>query len=174
MSKGGENERNVSKFLTKWLTGRTKPYMFWRNDASGGLATMHIENVHMTGDIKHLHPESEFFTDVFSIECKTGYPSTSFWQHFTTAKFGIQEFWVQACEDATKAFKYPMLIYRKKGRKQIVGIDHNVHEKLNDKIIGLNHIKISWGEKFPLRSCFLYDMIDFFDRVKPDDIRGLK
>ena len=45
MSKGGDNERNVSKFLTKWLTGKEKPYMFWRQDASGGLATVHVENV---------------------------------------------------------------------------------------------------------------------------------
>ena len=173
MSKGGENERNVSKFLTKWLTGVVKPYMFWRQDASGGIATMHIENSHMTGDICSIHPDSRFFTDIFSIECKTGYPSTSFWQHFTTAKFGIEEFWEQALNDAKKANKYPMLIYRKKGRKQIVGIDKYVQEKLKDKIKDLNHIVISWKEGSPYIDCVLYDMEDFFKRVDPDDIRRL-
>lgn len=173
MAKGSDFERNISKFLTKWLTGNTKPYMFWRSDASGGLATMHEENVHMTGDIKNLHPDSQFFTDIFSIECKNGYPSTSFWQHFNTTKFGIEDFWLQSIDDATKAGKHPMLIYRKKGRRIIVGIDKYIQEKLNKRLEGLNHIGVSWGREDAPESCFLYDMQTFFDRVKPDDIRRL-
>jgi hypothetical protein len=185
MSKGGENERNVSKFLTKWLTGKTKPYMFWRQDASGGIATMSIENCHMTGDICSVHPESRFFTDIFSIECKTGYPKTSFWQHFTDVKFGIEEFWQQALDDANKANKQPMLFYRKKGRKQIVGINRYIKEKLNDKIWRLNNIVVSWSPKKipkydpkfkqnPQEDCVLYDMENFFKKVSPDDIRRIK
>ena len=174
MAKGGDFERNISKFLTKWLTGKTKPYMFWRNDASGGLATMHIENIHMTGDIKSIHPDSEFFTDIFSVECKTGYPNTSFWQHWNSTKFGIENFWLQACGDACKAKKHPMLIYRKKGRKQILGIDKYIQEKLNKRLEGLNYIGVCWGDPDACKSCFLYDMEQFFDRVKPDDIRRLK
>jgi len=173
MAKGGDFERNISKFLTKWLTGKTKPYMFWRQDASGGLATVHIENYHMTGDITYLHPDSKFFIDIFSVECKNGYPSTSFWQHFTTTKFGIEEFWKQSCNDANKAKKHPMLIYRKKGRKRIVGIDKYTQERLNIKLKNLNHISISWNKENALRSCFLYDLEDFFDIVKPDDIREI-
>lgn len=174
MAKGGENERNVSKFLTKWLTGVEKPYMFWRQDASGGIATVHIENSHMTGDICSVHPDSRFFTDIFSIECKTGYPKTSFWQHFTKAHFGIEEFWEQALEDSKKANKHPMLIYRKKGRRQIVGIDKYVQEKLKTRINDLNHIVVSWKKESPYIDCVLYDMEDFFERVKPDDIRRLQ
>lgn len=173
MSKGGEYERNVSKFLTKWLTGKIKPYMFWRQDASGGLATVHIENSHMTGDICSTHPDSKFFTDIFSIECKNGYPKTSFWQHWTSSKFGIEEFWLQAIGDANKSNKHPMLFYRKKGRRQIVGIDKYIQERLNKRIKCLNHIGISWGKEDAPESCFLYDLEDFFDKVKPDDIREL-
>jgi len=173
MSKGGENERNVAKFLTKWLTGKSKPYMFWRQDASGGIATIHIENSHMTGDICSVHPDSKWFTDLFSIELKTGYKSTSFWQHFNSSKFGIEDFWLQACGDADKSKKHPMLIYRKKGRKQIVGIDKYIQKKLNKKLKVLNHVGVSWGEENKIESCFLYDMIDFFDSIKPDDMRNL-
>lgn len=184
MSKGGENERNVSKFLTKWLTGKTKPYMFWRQDASGGLATVHVENVHMTGDITHLHPDAKFFTDVFSIECKTGYPKTSFWQHFTDVEFGIQEFWQQALDDSDKAKKNPMLIYRKKYRSWIVGINRYIQDKLHDRISGLNNIEVCWSSKKiphydpkfkqnPTQDCILYDMETFFDKVNPDDIRRI-
>jgi hypothetical protein len=173
MAKGSDFERNISRFLTKWLTGKTKPYMFWRSDASGGLATMHEENVHMTGDIKHLHPDAQFLTDVFSIECKNGYPSTSFWQHFNTTKFGIENFWLQSIGDAVKAGKHPMLIYRKKGRRIIVGIDKYIQEKLNKRLKGLNHIGVCWGVEDTCENCYLYDMQDFFDSVQPEDIRGI-
>jgi hypothetical protein len=171
MAKGSEFERYISKFLTKWLTGKTKPYMFWRQDASGGIATIHFENCHMTGDICSVHPDSRFFMDVFSIECKTGYPKTSFWQHFKGAKFGIEEFWLQALRDAEKSSKNPLLIYRKKGRKSLLGINSNVEDKLFDKLKDLNKIIICWKD---IDDCILYDMESFFEKVKPDDIRNIK
>ena len=185
MGKGGVNERDVSKLLTKWLIGKTKPYMFWRQEASGALATIHVENEHMTGDIKHLHPDAKFFTDVFSIECKTGYPRTSFWQHFTKVEFGVEEFWKQTLEDCTRAKKHPMLIYRKKHRRFIVGIGREIQEKLNNRIMRLNHIVICWSPKKipkydpefkqnPEQDCILYDMEAFFNRVKPDDIKAIR
>jgi len=177
MAKGGDYERNIAKFLSKWLTGKTKPYMFWRQDASGGIATVHIENFHMTGDICSVHPDSRFFTDLFSIECKTGYPKTSFWQHFTSVKFGVEEFWSQALVDADKSNKHPMLFYRKKGRKQIVGINRFIQEKLYEKIRGLNHIMVYWSPEIkenPSQDCMLYDMVSFFENVTPDDIKVIK
>ena len=166
--KGGDNERDVSKFLSKWLTGSVKPYQFWRMDASGGLATVHEDNVHLTGDIKHLTTEAKFMTDVFSIECKTGYPKTSFWQHFSGAKFGIKEFWLQTLTDSEKSGKYPMLVYRKLGRKRIVGINSDVYQKLIFLLIDLNSIVIRWRE---IEDCFLFDFIDFFENIKPKDIK---
>jgi len=173
MAKGGEFERDTAKFLTKWLTGKNKPYMFWRQDASGGIATVHIENNHMTGDICSLHPDSRWFTNIFSIECKTGYKQTSFWQHFTSINFGIEEFWKQACNDGEKANKLPMLIYRKKGRKIIIGIDDRAYNKLNNKLSKLNHIRICWNKENTLCDCILFDMIDFFKIIKPDDIKEI-
>jgi len=182
MGKGGEFERNISKFLTKWLTGSKKPYMFWRQDASGGLATVHAENTHLTGDITYLHPEAKFFCDVFSIECKTGYPRTSIWQHFNKTKFNIEDFWNQALTDAKKSDKYPMLIYRKKGRKEIVGINSDVSNYFWKQLNDLNSIIISFGSRtYPreelnpvyFENCIFYDMKDFFERVKPNDIMNL-
>ena len=173
MAKGSEYERNISKFLTKWLTGKVKPYMYWRSDASGGLATVHEENIHMTGDIKHLHPDAKFLTDLLSIECKTGYKNTSFWQHFSPIKFSLQDFWSQACTDAEKASKHPLLIYRKKNRRMIVGIDKYLQERLIERLSDLNHIKVSWGKETSLRDCYIYDMEYFFGMVRPDDIRRI-
>jgi len=168
MSKGGKNERDVAKFLTKWLTGEKKPYMFWRQDASGGLATVHAENTHLTGDITYLHPDAKFFTDIFSIECKTGYPSTSFWQHFTKVKFGLEDFWLQALNDAEKSSKNPMLIYRKKGRKWIVGINSTVYKKLMFLLLDFNSVTVKWGED--IEECILYDLESFFT-ITPQQIK---
>ena len=30
MGKGGDFEREIAKTLTVWLTGKEKPYMYWR------------------------------------------------------------------------------------------------------------------------------------------------
>jgi hypothetical protein len=180
MAKGGEFEREISKFLTKWLTGKQKPYKYWRQDASGGLATVHAENVHMSGDIKPLAKDAEFLTDIFSIECKTGYPKTSFWQHFTPTKFALEEFWSQAIEDARD--KYPMLIYRKLRRKPVIGIN-NITRNLFDSLIdSLNYVNVTWRQPIKCIRCnkvhdleeiFLYDFNGFFDIVKPDHIKNL-
>jgi hypothetical protein len=179
MGKGGDFEREVSKFLTKWLTGSEKPYKYWRQDASGGLATIHEENVHLTGDIKPLARDSEFLTDVFSIECKTGYPKTSIWQHFKSTKFALEEFWVQCIEDAPEN-KYPMLIYRKLRRKPIVGINSIIKDCLFFLIKELNFISVAWGSDINCSRCgkvhaleelFLFDMNDFFELVKPIHIQ---
>jgi hypothetical protein len=174
MSKGGENERKIAKYLTKWLTGKPKPYMFWRQDASGGLATVHIENSHMSGDICSVHPDSAWFTDIFSIECKTGYPTTSFWQHFTKVKFNIEDFWLQSVDDAKKANKQPMLIYRKKGRRWIVGINKQVDNALKEHLHHFNSIEIKWGGIMgnDIYECVLYDMDDFF-LIHPQIIRKI-
>jgi len=181
MAKGGEFERDISKFLTKWLTGNEKPYKYWRQDASGGLATVHEENTHMAGDIKPLAKDAEFLTDVFSIECKTGYPKTSFWQHITPTKFALEEFWSQAIEDAPEE-KYPMLIYRKLRRKPLVGINNTIRDSLTFLINELNYISAVWnkpikcircGKTHALEQLSLYDFNDFFEIVRPDHIKEM-
>ena len=96
MGKGGDFERYIAKELTVWLSGKPKPYMFWRMPASGGLATIHEECAGLAGDIRSVHEDAEFMTSIFAIECKTGYPRTSFWQHFKGIKnFNIQDIQLQ-------------------------------------------------------------------------------
>jgi len=172
--KGGDFERLISKFLSVWLTGKAKPYQYWRMPGSGSLATIHEENVGLSGDIRALTPEAEFLTDYFSIECKTGYPKTTFWQHFKDIKnFNIKLFWQQCVNDARKASKEPMLIYRKKGTKPVVGIPYNVDGFFKWIGIGgirdINSIMIRFKEN-DLPALVLYDMNDFFSKVKPDDM----
>jgi len=174
MGKGGDFERQVSKDLTIWLTGKKKPYKFWRMPGSGGLATIHEENVDLSGDVRSLDSEGEFFTQIWSVECKNGYPKTSFWQHFKNAKtFSIKLFWIQCCNDADKSGKHPMLVYRKKGRQPIVGISLN-DVLIIDRIIDISHmssISLNWGSE--LSSVVFFDYKDFFEKIKPDDMKEI-
>lgn len=174
MGKGGDFERDVAKDLTFWLTGKKKPYKFWRMPGSGGLATIHEECSDLSGDIRCLDSDGEFLTQTFSIEAKNGYPKTSFWQHFKNIKhFNIKEFWIQCCNDAEKSDKRPMLVYRKKGRKPIVGLDMITFILIDEAtpISNLSSIVLNWNDE--LSSVILFDYNDFFKMIKPDDIKEI-
>lgn len=175
MAKGSDFEREISKELTIWLTGKPKPYYFWRQPASGSLATIDEKNKNLSGDIRAIHPDAEFFTDIYSLELKTGYPKASFWQHFIPLKnYILKEFWKQCVRDAYQAEKKPMLIYRKLGRAKIVGIcktDKYILEERTDlKILPCITLRFELTE---LPELILYNFDDFFKYIKPDDIRSL-
>jgi len=174
-SKGSDFERYCSKKLSVWLTGQEKPYQFWRSPSSGGLATISELNQDLSGDIIGLTIEAKEICSIISIEAKTGYPKTSFWQHFKNIKnFNIKLFWIQCVNDAKE--KYPVLIYRKKGSKPIVGINMKMYKIIN-KYVNLNILNsliVSFKEDENLPSLKLYNMEDFFDIVTPEVIRKLK
>jgi len=164
--KGGDFEREVSKFLSKWIQGTEKPYLFWRMPGSGGLATIDELNADLSGDIRSISPKSEWFCQIYSVECKTGYPKTSFWQHFKNIKgFTIEQFWSQCINDAKRANKNPMLIYRKKGNQPIVGIDYYW--------TGLNlpSIRLLFSKEKNLPPLVFYDMEEYFKVVTPSLIK---
>ena len=173
--KGGEFEREFSKYLTFWLTGKKKPLAFWRMPGSGSFATISEENSNMSGDIRGITSKGMVITDIISIECKTGYPKTSFWQLFKEIKnFNIKMFWIQCTEDAKKPGKYPVLIYRKLRQEIIIGINKVLDDKLiekKSKLDKLPSMEIYWND---LESIKFYSMKKFFDIITPEDIKGLK
>jgi hypothetical protein len=170
MAKGGNFERDIAKYLTKWLTGKVKPYAYWRTPGSGSLATLSEENKDISGDIYPLKMEACFFTDRFNIECKKGYPKTNFHQHLKDNKnFEIRDFWEQCVVDANRANKHPMLIFAKKTFKPIVGIEDDKIDKFgltNDRYVRL------YFKKLPPVNFFDRDL--FFKKVKPDMVRGIE
>jgi hypothetical protein len=169
-AKGSNWERDVCKFLSVWLTGQEKPYQFWRMPASGGLATIDELNADLSGDIRALTPEAELLTSVYSIECKAGYPKTSFWQHFKDIKnFPIEQFWEQCVRDATKANKKPMLIYRKKGNHPIVGIS-DITGMLD--LMRAQSISLTFTDIKALPRLTFYNMEEFFKMVTPEVLKG--
>lgn len=170
--KGGEFERDICKFLTVWLTGKPKPYAFWRMPGSGSFATISEENVNMSGDIRGITSEGMEITDIISIECKTGYPKTSFWQHIKGTKgFNLKLFWIQCLEDAKKPGKHPILIYRKLRQKPMIGINNNTNNLLKTKLNNFNSICLHWSNDLP--DLILYNFKDFFNAIKPKNIKEL-
>ena len=168
-SKGGEFEREICKYLSKWIQGTEKPYIFWRGRGSGGMFTMDEgTGGDFSGDIYLIRPEGKFFADAFATECKNGYPKTSIDYHLKYNKSdGIKEFWEQCCEAASKTNRNPLLIYRKKGIKPVyVGIDEHVFKKLFVFLKEQRFIHLSYPDT-DLSDLYLFGQSDFFDNITP-------
>ena len=170
-AKGSAFEREVSKILNIWLTGKEKPYVFWRSPSSGALATIHIENEDMSGDITGFSEEAKVICSVINFELKTGYKETSidkFLKYNKTDK--LKEFWVQCINDCNNK-KFPMLIYRKKGlNTPWVCIDKDLYEKLKVKLSGFRYITLHFRD---IRDMYMFEMKEFFDVIKPGDIKEI-
>jgi hypothetical protein len=176
-NKGSEFERYICKQLTIWLTGNKKPYAFWRMPASGALATIDSLNNDLSGDVVGITPEAQRITSGFSIEIKTGYPRTNFWQLFKNNKnYDLRDFWQQCVGDAEKAGKKPMLIYRKKGQAVIVGItvtdmtDFGIFSIVPELLNTVPYLSVNFG-KLPLPMVCFYDMTTFFKLVTPNKMK---
>jgi len=174
MGKGGDFEREISKTLTEWLTGKKKPYMYWRMPGSGSIATIHEECSNLSGDIRSCHPDAEFLTDYFNIECKTGYPRTNFWQLFKGNKnYDLRGFWAQCWGDSQKADKRPMLIYRKKGHAIILGLDIKTRQEFElcyEELRSVPMVIVRFGHNLP--DTAFSDFNEFFKIITPDRMRG--
>lgn len=170
-NKGGTFERDVCKYLSIWLKGKEKPYQYWRMPGSGALCTISEDNKNLSGDIRALTEDASFLTREFSIECKTGYPSTTFWQHYRDIKtFHIRSFWQQCVGDAKKSGKSPMLIYRKKGKKPIVGLDVN-KAQVSYSLNALNSMIIVFKKEYDLPWLQTFDMEEFFSTMSPGEMK---
>ncbi len=165
-AKGSGYERTICKFLTKWLTGKEKPYVWWRSPSSGGLATITAQNPNLTGDIIAVLPEGHFLTNVFSIEIKSGYPKSSFHKFFKKIKNNeILQFWEQSKKDASKSDKEPMVIWKKDRKEPLLFVSERVIMKLSG-LENINSFRMNInGEKI----C-VFNMMDFFNNITPDDI----
>ncbi|MEA3280600.1 MAG: hypothetical protein U9Q38_08395 [Thermodesulfobacteriota bacterium] len=169
--KGSGFERDVAKILTKWLTGKERPYAFYRQPASGGIFTIFEECGDMSGDIRAMLPVAIPIMRRFSIECKNGYPHANFHQHLKKSKgFQIEKFWEQCTTDATNSSKYPMLIFKKQGLNIILGIDCKLRIMLKEQVKLPKSITLSFNN---LTSVTFYDMIEFLDVVTPEIIEEL-
>ena len=170
--KGSEFERQISKFLSSWLTGSERPLQFWRSPSSGGLSTRYQDD-NISGDIVAITKESKSMWP-FSVECKNGYGKINITHNFIqdSKSNNIKDFWIQ-CTDDCPADKYPMLIFKQLRHKPLVGIDHRAYEKLKFKLSTLNICYLYFGiESLPI--LVLMDFKEFFECITQDDIKKLK
>ena len=175
-SKGGEFERQICKYLSKWIQGTEKPYIFWRGRGSGAMFTLDEDTgKDFSGDIYVVRREGLFFSDKFSLECKNGYPGNSVDYHLKYNKSdGIKEFWEQCCNDANASNRSPMLIYRKKGIRPIFAcIDDYMYGILKKRLDGLRFIHLSYPDT-ELPDMYMFGLDEFFEKITPDTIEGIE
>ena len=171
-SKGSGFERDVAKRLTLWISGQNKEYWFWRTPGSGSMNTLGHSDV-AAGDIISIKPEGEWFLDKYSIEAKNGYPSSSFHKHLKSVKNDeIRLFWEQCVNDANRADKLPMLIYKKKQNNALLGISE-LKGILKQKLQNTPSITMTWADCDNLPICHFFDMEEFLNTITPEDIKGL-
>lgn len=172
MAKGGGWERDVCKFLSKWIQGEEKPYLFWRGRGSGGTFTRSdLVGESFAGDVYPVREEGKFLTDRFIIECKDGYKNASFDKHLKYNKSDdIRDFWIQTCEPTEDIKKHPMLIYKKKGMPTPwLGIDFCVYSLLKPYLEGLRFVHLKWGED--LRDTYFFEYKEFFATISPSIVK---
>jgi len=166
--KSGNHERETAKFLTKWYSGKTKPYLFWRTPGSGGIGTVSELNLDLYGDIYPLDPDIKKWWP-FTIECKTGYDNASLDKHLKYNKSDpIKAFWIQVNDDAKKAKKYPLLIYQKLGlTPQWVGINYFILQTFAIELTDLRCVSLKWSVEDSLHEMHFFSLNEFFDRISP-------
>lgn len=171
--KGSAWERKLSRIFTKWVSGQDKEEYYWRSPGSGAVATINVGNKAITGDIIPLKFEGAWFTDIWSIEAKNGYPAGSIDLHLKQNKNEIiKDFWDQACDDATKADKLPMLVYKKKGfPNPWVGFCPIANEKIKKHLKGLRFVHMCFGDDRP--DLYFYNLNELFveNKLTPEIVK---
>lgn len=173
-SKGSAFERELSRILTVWVSGQENPVLFWRVPASGGCLTRNINiGEAFSGDIRSLHPDADWVTQIFSIEAKNGYPAASFDKHLKDNKTDdIKSFWSQASRDAKIVNKIPLLIYRKKGLSPWIGVTKEVKDLIDEKHQKtLRFVHLGWNTVDDLEDIYFFDMKMFFELLDPEDVK---
>ena len=174
MAKGGEWERNVCKYLSKWINGTENPYVFWRGAGSGACFTKNnLVGDRFAGDIYPVRDEGRFLTDRFVLECKSGYKTATLDNHLKyNKKDFIREFWEQVVNDSIKTEKFPMLIFKKKGfPTPWLFISYDVYNKIKNNINSIRCVHIIYEKELPDMYGFEYK--EFFSIVTPDVIKEI-
>jgi len=148
LAKGGGFEGEMSKEFSLYLTHMKTEDGVWRTESSGARATQKqkakqkLIRPDMFGDITYTIPETKFWFDIFSIECKTGYAKktkSKKKQSTTLTMWSIMdlidsqqkmtmfhEFWNQCLNDAINSDREPMLIFRRNRRSPCIAMHNDI------------------------------------------------
>jgi hypothetical protein len=164
-AKGSAFEREISKFLTTYMSGQEKDLWYWRSPGSGMMAKLSNQKG-MTGDILPLKEEAKALTNIWSIEAKNGYVTAEILNHLKSTKNEIiQTFWKQCVDDAIVGCKSGMLIFKRKGCKPVVGIEGRVFDQIKHLKLP-KYVLIHYDNELP--DLIFFDMEEFFTTIKPE------
>lgn len=80
IKKGSQFEREIAKYLSKWISSGKSDAVFWRTDGSGARATTRAKQNKKTpnsyGDLCYIDEMGKSFIDYYLIEIKRGYGGT--------------------------------------------------------------------------------------------------
>lgn len=163
--KGSEFERKVSKELSLWITNNKRDDGFWRTQSSGGRWTSrrksNQETYNQDGDITSTHPDCNFFSEFFCIECKH-YKEINFWDFINKNKNGILSWWKKLSKESKELNKIPVLI-AKQNYQPVLWISSN---KLYEEFKLENPIMKIWLDDEEI-------VIYKFEDIKKYDIKDL-
>lgn len=169
-SKGSAFERQVAKFLTKWMSGQDRDFWLWRTAGSGSIATRTKGNASMAGDIRAVVPAAQWFSDFWAIEAKKGYPSASFDCHLKGNKVDpFKLFWHQCCTQASSSRRHPMLIVSRTRTPTWVGLDEQ-----GARLFGharRAHQVIYWDAVDSLPPMWCFDFHNIFSLNAAEDVK---
>jgi hypothetical protein len=148
MAKGGEFENDMSKEFSLYLTHMRTEDGVKRTEASGAKATSKSKakqkmiRPDMFGDITYCLPETKYWFDVFSIECKTGYAkktkskkkastTITMWSIMdlidSQQKMSVfHEFWNQCLNDSIESDREPLLVFRRNRRTPCIAMHQDI------------------------------------------------
>ena len=173
-SLGNKFEREVCRILSKWLGAPTnKDIYIWRSPSSGGVATINKMYENISGDLIPVHEKAKPLFQIFSIECKYGYNSALIEDNLNDTKKNIYfNFWKQAYEDAKKSNREPFLIFKKRGKKPIVGITAKIYNLLLTNLQNIPYVILYFNNNFPY--LYLIDLNKFLNNVSCDKLEYLE
>lgn len=114
-AKGAGFERQTCKALSLWVSGGKREDLFWRSAMSGGRATVAARRgakvSAQAGDITATHEDGHVLTNTWLIECKR-INDLNYASFFLKGQGRLAGFWTEACVQALRHGKMPMLIAR--------------------------------------------------------------
>lgn len=113
--KGAQNERDICRLLSLWVTQGKREDVFWRSAMSGGRATVGRRKgknlASQAGDISSVDEAGHVLTDNFYIETK--HVKAIALDRFIVSQTGpLVNYWRTACSEALSYRKSPLLIIK--------------------------------------------------------------
>jgi hypothetical protein len=129
-AKGGQFERDMSKSLSRWLTGGKSEDALWRSAGSGSRSTNSVKKgrgaiQNQASDLTASAIEGYLLMDKFTVECKF-YADLQFGSLLFNGTSKLLTFWKQAQRDSRSVNKHAMLIAKQNRRPIVIVLDNQV------------------------------------------------